>query len=519
MSSIAQIPLQVQTPQPTQPLQSIGALMALRGQITENALRQAQIPLYQAQAQNFQAEAAQRQRAVADQQTLQQLIQSDPANAQAYGRGDLSFADGKISPLFQSQVQQQRTQSLLEQAKVPAAQMQNQKDAAAELLQHMDSLRSLTPGERAQQVGTVLNSLSPAVKQAFPQLAQMDPSKLDLSDQGMDRFEAGLGILQGHIQQALANQKTQAETAEATGKGAESQANAAKVNAEQALLAGLKNPGGPEAMAQTVAPVEQYPGIHQQLARELQTATSIQDIAAAKQKASEAIQGLDPQLQAAKAAQARLDAAATEPIRTAGQLALQRQLYGGTGAFQNVAPRLIEPAIKEAQTATDEYANAVNSAQTMADVVNQARQGNKIAYAYAPTTGVLSINTGQGVKRVNMAEISQYGGAGSLLDKVQGFFGKQLSGESIPPDILNAMDQFHSSLIPVAQNRLANKYAGINQNYGSKLDPNHIVTSMNAGQSSPVDTAHQVGDTVSVKGQKVKITVIHPDGTFEGVPQ
>ncbi len=41
----------------------------------------------------------------------------------------------------------------------------------------------------------------------------------------------------------------------------------------------------------------------------------------------------------------------------------------------------------------------------------EAKKGNKLAYAYEPVLGVLTINTAAGVKLINMPEITSYAGA------------------------------------------------------------------------------------------------------------
>ena len=70
-----------------------------------------------------------------------------------------------------------------------------------------------------------------------------------------------------------------------------------------------------------------------------------------------------------------------------------------------------------------------------------------------------------------MSEISSYGGAGSALDRVKGFLGKQTSGASIPDDVLNDMATLHQSIAANAQQTYGSKLKVINQNYGSSFQP------------------------------------------------
>ena len=140
-------------------------------------------------------------------------------------------------------------------------------------------------------------------------------------------------------------------------------------------------------------------------------------------------------------------------------------------ALKGVAPHLVGPAAAAAEKAGNEYSEAVAAANDMQTFIDQAKQGNKVAYSYAPTEGVLSFNTGRGVKRVNMAEIESYGGSGSALDHVKAFLGKQTSGASIPANVLNDMATLHAAIAQNAKGTYANKLKNTNQTYGSNFQP------------------------------------------------
>lgn len=152
-------------------------------------------------------------------------------------------------------------------------------------------------------------------------------------------------------------------------------------------------------------------------------------------------------------------------------------------ALKGVAPHLVGPASAAAEKAGDEYANAVAAANDMKTFVDLARSGNKVAYAYSPTEGVLTLNTARGVKRVNMAEIGSYAGAGSAADRLQAFFGKQLKGASIPEDVLNDMESLHESIAGNARTAYGNKLKNVNTTYGSSFQP----VEMSRGQVTVTD--------------------------------
>ena len=151
--------------------------------------------------------------------------------------------------------------------------------------------------------------------------------------------------------------------------------------------------------------------------------------------------------------------------------AAQAAVANVPAGLKGVAPHLVAPAAADATKYGQEYADAVAAANDMKTFVDMAKGGNKVAYAYSPTEGVLTLNTARGVKRVNMAEISSYGGAGSALDRIKGFLGKQSSGASIPDSVLNDMQSLHQAIAGNAQTTYSNKLKNVNSTYGSHFEP------------------------------------------------
>lgn len=151
--------------------------------------------------------------------------------------------------------------------------------------------------------------------------------------------------------------------------------------------------------------------------------------------------------------------------------------------LQTVAPGLVNAASSQYEKASTEYMGSKQAADDMQSLIGLAKSGNKLAYAYSPTTGVLTINSAHGVKRVNMAEISSYAGAGSALDRIQGWFGKQISGASIPDDILNDMAQAHETLQKNSEAKYGNQVQTINNLYGAKFKTQEY---QSAPQAQPV---------------------------------
>jgi hypothetical protein len=188
--------------------------------------------------------------------------------------------------------------------------------------------------------------------------------------------------------------------------------------------------------------------------------------------------GMDPQ-ERALAGNLFYGAAGGDPqARKALQLetsqkiaAAQAGVAGSNSALRGVPPHLVPAATADATKVGQEFMDATAAARDMKTFVDLAKSGNKIAYAYSPTEGVLTLNTARGVKRVNMAEIGSYSGAGSAQDRIMAFLGKQTSGASIPDDVLNDMATLHQSIAANAQQTYGSKLKVINQNYGSSFQP------------------------------------------------
>lgn len=171
----------------------------------------------------------------------------------------------------------------------------------------------------------------------------------------------------------------------------------------------------------------------------------------------------NPQIQAGKEAVAKAEGEARANIEA--QIA-----RGSSAALANVPPHLVPAATAAATKAGDDYAQAKSVADRIAEVMADARKGNKVAYQLLPQEGALQVTTSQGVHRINMAEIQNYGG-GSLWDSIKAKAGKALTGESIPKNILDDMEQMQTLMSEGSRSKYLNTLATVNQNYGSTFKP------------------------------------------------
>lgn len=177
----------------------------------------------------------------------------------------------------------------------------------------------------------------------------------------------------------------------------------------------------------------------------------------------------NPQIQAGKVAIATAEGVARANTEAAAA-------RGNDPAVADVPAHQVLPAKADFQKANSDYAQNQAVTQRLNAMMNAAKSGNVIAYQIIPEEGTLQITTSQGVHRINMAEIEQYAGGGSLWQRMQGHFGKQLTGASIPDSVLNDMAAIQKIQQEGSRSKYENTIKGINQAYGSKFQPVEMTT-------------------------------------------
>ena len=210
------------------------------------------------------------------------------------------------------------------------------------------------------------------------------------------------------------------------------------------------------------------------------------------------------QIQAGQAAQAGRVAQAEAPVRIATAQAegiaranVEAQMArGSSAALAQVPPHLVAPAAAAATKAGEDYAQAQSVSQRMAAIMDAAHRGNVVSYQVLPQEGTLQITTSQGVHRISMAEIQNYGG-GNAVQKFQGILGKAVSGKSIPDSVLSDMGEIQSIMQKGAQSKYENSLATINQTYGANFKP----LPMNGGQQPASQGGGQQFSHVSASGK------------------
>lgn len=171
----------------------------------------------------------------------------------------------------------------------------------------------------------------------------------------------------------------------------------------------------------------------------------------------------NPQIQQGK------EAVAAAEGRARANLELQ-MARGSNAALASVPQHLIAPATEAANKAGAEYAQAKSVSDRLAAMMEAAKKGNVVSYQLIPQEGALQVTTSQGVHRINMAEIQNYGG-GSLWQRLEGHIGKQLTGESIPASVLKDMEEMQDIQSRGSQSKYENTLKTINQTFGAEFKP------------------------------------------------
>ncbi len=138
-------------------------------------------------------------------------------------------------------------------------------------------------------------------------------------------------------------------------------------------------------------------------------------------------------------------------------------------ALSNVTPRFQGPATAEYMKTSTAYIKALQAADDVQSVLDLAQKGNVAAGANAQLVGVGAINAINGIKRINSAEINQYGTAGSLIQKIQGKLEGWTEGKTIPDSVLADMRALHAELAKGAKQVAEREVQTTNGTYNSKF--------------------------------------------------
>src|SRR6185312_5214279 len=447
------IPLQVQTAKLPDPMTSIAGLMQLRGQLSDIALRQAQVETARQNAADIQAQAQQRNRDLADQNTIQSL-ESDPAVYAKIHAGDLSPLAGKVQPKTFDSVQKFVNEAIEKKMTLDTSKLAQEQAAHKEIGQTLDSLQRMTGADGALDLDRVNQSLPGAINALSTQLRVIGIDPLQLpksvhSPEELQRMASQAGALGALTDAALARKKTQSETEQANAAAASSQATAADkqfdLQLKQGALSGgsdaaidARFAGNPDAAAAAKAAFRQNLPAGVDKATEAVNTIYANTIGAKQKIDSETGSLVDRQAKmlpgeaklAGARAMAEIPAHVAETVQSAKAIA-----NASPGAFAPILDRgARESAITDTTKIQKDYTDTAIGAQRLLDTISAAQNGNKAAPSAIIIEQVRSVLSNGRLNTTELKAVSSQ--AGSLMDRIQGWVSGHTEGQPIPADIL-----------------------------------------------------------------------------------
>ena len=122
--------------------------------------------------------------------------------------------------------------------------------------------------------------------------------------------------------------------------------------------------------------------------------------------------------------------------------------------------------------------DVVSKANNIKTSIQAARDGNELAASIAPLQTTLFVTTSEGVKRINETELKGVAGAGNLVQEINGFFSKKLSGDPVPDKIKSDMAQLMDLYSKSAAQKYQRTLNSINQRHGTNFQPSPDFTSL-----------------------------------------
>lgn len=502
--------LTVKQPEIASPIQTIGALQQIKSAQIENALRQQQMQTNAAMQQNVQAEADQRNRDLADQNTVQDLQKDPSVNARLH-TGDFSDLNGKVQPktLDAFRKQQQDYMAGLQTQTVNTTKIRT--EALGEIANTVAGLKTLTDGQGKPDLARI-NAALPGAMQALKANGvlrnagiQSDPPLSISNADDLDMWASQVGAALAAHEKVLADKKTTQEIDTSAATAGKDTAAANLDNFKLSLMKGLTGPNVaasvdslidrtkyPQANADAHAAAqlaansgdpakvtEAVQKIYDEQVGSVQKATALIPSKVAEQKAL--IPG-----EVSKAAQiesAKVPIEISKAVKTQAALAANSpEMFAGIND-----PASRRTAQADYQKQTEAYLDKAQSAQQLKDFIGAAQSGNKAAPGLIPLSELRSV-----VNRVNRSELDAVSkGAGSVVDKVQGWFNGATEGQPVPPDILQGMGKIADIENSNSRSVYVNKVNALGATYGGHVKPVDVPGTTPAKAAPAVGTVDQ----------------------------
>lgn len=442
----------------------------------------------QAQTRNIDAEAQQRQMQT---QQLQQQLKDAEAIRQAYIQNAASHDQDKLENMIRQNASGSgylawKNQDLAMRSsavKLGKEQADFETEMDAKSGEQLNAIRS---SDEAQK-GALYQAALPDLQRWSPNVKW--PVQYP-GDSTIDFFQGALN----HGAAILSQNKTKADIAQSTQATKTSQANQNVLQAElpgkiaesdvkvaesDALKNFAKDPGAIDKQISDLFPNNPKRAREYQSSFRSAFALKGREGAAAELAKATEEAGAPAKAAAVEAATApgRLrervaEAQATAPIETAKAIATAKALREADNpALEHVPPGLAQATVADAIKLDGAAAQAKQAADDIGTILDMADAGNKAANANVPLVGVGALNAVNGIKRINSAEIHQYGTAGSLFDKIQGKLQGWTEGKPIPTDVIDDMRQLHEALSKEAYQKYTTELNSLNKRTGAQFEP------------------------------------------------
>ena len=463
------------------PMQTMGGLMQLRGQMADQALREAQMAEVRQRQQNEKLRGDQINLELKDTNSFAE-IQKDAGLMRKFAEtGDVSmFHQAGIRPEFIEKLVEGRGKRITGIQTETVTGQGIKKTATEQMIATGDGIMAPMAGGQPVDLATA-NSRYQGALPRLKELALLrgdDPQKLPGSITNLEQIQ---GVLSGlNLDAGLydAGMKRTEETA----KSNKAVADAGKAQFELDLMKGAANGGQDAAIRKRFgtnteaaqAAIDAYnENLPAGLAAATQAVNKIYDerIGGAAKIASETTAKVAEQAallpgkvkEATSVAYAQIAPHIKQAVDTQLELA---KLSGE--AFASVTdPTERHRAEASMEKSSLEYADKVSESRTLTSLIDAAQKGNKAAPA------VIGLQELRGfVNRVNTTELKAVGSqAGSLKDQVEGWLRGKTEGQPIPPQILKATRELANLQEKAARSNYENKILIINSTYGSKVKP------------------------------------------------
>ena len=479
------IPLQVQTPQqPQNALAGLAQIAQIKSASLQNALVTQEIQQRAVQAQQVQYQQG---AFLAGQQALKQSV--DPTT----GLPDYNKASKMLAGQYPD-IAEQFAKNADAMAVSHANAQSTVVDATQKLNKHVADV--LGPSVQSGDQAGYLAALSSLSTQPGPvgQIAQQAPKDVTQAKPLLDQW-MGLGT---KLQQAK-------EAADANKANADAKLAGTSQQIKQKELDSLNiSPGDAAKNLAAVIDPSKFPDRFSSYLTQYLQAPTAEAKNAVMTKAQEEAQSTSPTVQANKTAADVIKAKALLPIEVGRAVATESATsgikigqaiatakalrQGDNPAVAGVAPAAVAQVQNQAIKLDQDYLKAKEASESLGRILDLAESGNKAAGSNVPLVGVETLNAINGIKRINSAEINQYGNAGSLLDEIKGKLGKLAVGKPIDQSVLNDIRELHQTLAQQGYQAYTGGLKALNDRTGAKYAPTIPPPNLSRGAKASATT-------------------------------